>query len=137
MWLGLGYVMVVGAGLRRTVQPPEESSISVGGPPPPHFGEPGRSYRTLTAPASVQDFGTRGKVRKDMSPIWMFEGTSKLDPVSQRNLAERRFSALAAAIRQHQAATKRQVAGIRAEDAALYRKLRQICGQIAEAEEVA
>jgi hypothetical protein len=66
----------------------------------------------------------------------MFEGTNKLDPVSQRNLAERRFSALAAAIRQHQAATQRQVPGIRAEDAALYRKLRQIC-QAAEAEEAA
>ena len=27
-----------------------------------------------------------------MSPVWMIEGSRKLDPVSERNLAERRFS---------------------------------------------
>ena len=34
-----------------------------------------------------------------MSPIQIIEGSRKLDPVSERNLAERRFSALAAAVR--------------------------------------
>ena len=29
-----------------------------------------------------------------MTPIWMFEGTQELDPVAERNLVERRFSAL-------------------------------------------
>jgi hypothetical protein len=32
-----------------------------------------------------------------MSPVQIIEGTRKLDPVSERNLAERRFAALAAA----------------------------------------
>ena len=72
-----------------------------------------------------------------MSPIWMFEGTKKLDAVSERNLAERRFSALAAAVRQHEASTRRQVPGMRTADAALYRRLRQICGELLEAKGVA
>jgi hypothetical protein len=72
-----------------------------------------------------------------MSPVWMFEGAKKLDAVGERNLAERRFSALAAAVRQHEASTRRQVPGVRAADTALYRRLRQICGRPAEAERVA
>jgi hypothetical protein len=74
---------------------------------------------------------------QDMSPIWMFEGTKKLDTVSERNLAERRFSALAVAIRQHEASTRRHVPGMRAADATLYRRLRQICGEPVEAGRVA
>jgi hypothetical protein len=38
-----------------------------------------------------------------MTPITMVEGSRKLDAVSERNLAERRFSSLAAAVRQHEA----------------------------------
>ncbi len=72
-----------------------------------------------------------------MSPVWMFEGTKKLDAVSERNLAERRFSALAAAVRQHEASTRRQVPGARAADTALYRRLRQICGDPIEPERAA
>ncbi len=72
-----------------------------------------------------------------MSPVWMFKGTKKLDAVSERNIAERRFSALAAAVRQHEASTRRQVPGMRSTDAALYRRLRQICGKPIEAEGVA
>ena len=72
-----------------------------------------------------------------MSPVWMFEGTKKLDAVSERNLAERRFSALAAAIRQHEASTRRHVPGMRTADAALYRRLRQICGEPSDAERAA
>ena len=71
-----------------------------------------------------------------MTPVWMFEGAKKLDAVSERNLAKWRFSALAAAVRQHEASTRRQVPGSRGADATLYRRLRQICGELAEAERV-
>ena len=67
-----------------------------------------------------------------MSPVWMFEGTKELDAVSERNLAERRFSALAAAVREHEAKVRRQLPGLRPSDATLYRRLRQICGEVAE-----
>ena len=63
-----------------------------------------------------------------MSPMWMIEGQTKLDPVSERNLAERRFSALAAAVREHEAAVRRREYSVRNQDAQLYRRLRQICG---------
>jgi hypothetical protein len=67
-----------------------------------------------------------------MSPMWMIEGTRKLDPVSERNLAERRFSALAAAVREHEAGVRRRELSMRPQDQALYRRLRQICGDDAE-----
>ncbi len=64
-----------------------------------------------------------------MSPVTIIEGSQKLDPVSERNLAERRFSALAAAVREHEASVRRRELGIlRPQDASLYRRLRQICG---------
>ena len=63
-----------------------------------------------------------------MSPVWMIEGTRKLDPVSERNLAERRFSALAAAVREHEANVRRRELSMRPQDQTLYRRLRQICG---------
>ena len=135
MWLGFGYVMVAGVVLRRTVQAPEERPISIG-VRRSHSDRPGPN-RTPRYPRAFKTLKQKEKVDKAMTPIWMFEGTKKLDPVSQRNLAERRFSALAAAVRQHEAATKREVPGVRPEDAALYRKLRQICGQATEVEEVA
>ena len=43
-----------------------------------------------------------------MSPVQIIEGSRKLDPVSERNLAERRFSALAAAVREHEATVRRR-----------------------------
>ena len=64
-----------------------------------------------------------------MSPVWMFEGNRKLDPVSERNLAQRRFSALAAAVREHEAKARRREHQLRPQDQALYRRLRQICGE--------
>jgi hypothetical protein len=64
-----------------------------------------------------------------MTPVWMIEGTRKLDAVGERNLAQRRFSALAAAVRQHEAAVRRREYSIRAQDSELYRRLRQICGE--------
>lgn len=65
-----------------------------------------------------------------MSPVWMIEGQTKLDPVSGRKLAERRFSALAAAVREHEASVRRREYSLRNQDAQLYRRLRQICGEL-------
>jgi hypothetical protein len=65
-----------------------------------------------------------------MSPVTMIEGSRKLDPVSERNLAERRFSALAAAVREHEANVRRREYSMRPQDASLYRRLRQICGEL-------
>jgi hypothetical protein len=66
-----------------------------------------------------------------MSPVWMIEGArEKLDPVSERNLAERRFSALAAAVREHEADVRRREYSMRPQDEHLYRRLRQICGDV-------
>jgi hypothetical protein len=63
-----------------------------------------------------------------MSPVQIIEGTRRLDPVSERNLAERRFAALAAAVREHEANVRRREFRLRPQDQALYRRLRQICG---------
>jgi hypothetical protein len=65
-----------------------------------------------------------------MSPVLMIEGNTKLDPVSERNRAERRFSSLAAAVREHEANMRRREYSLRPQDAALYRRLRQICGEV-------
>ena len=56
----------------------------------------------------------------------MFEGERKLDPVSERNLVERRFAALSTAVREHEARVRNQLPGVPRCDAALYRRLRQI-----------
>ena len=65
-----------------------------------------------------------------MTPITMVEGARKLDAVSERNLAERRFSALAAAVREHEASVRRREYAMRPQDQSLYRRLRQICGDV-------
>ena len=65
-----------------------------------------------------------------MAPVWMIEGNRKLDPVSERNVAERRFSALAAAVREHEASVRRREYSVRQQDQHLYRRLRQICGEL-------
>jgi hypothetical protein len=65
-----------------------------------------------------------------MTPITMVEGTRKFDAVSERNLAERRFSALASAVREHEASVRRHEYAMRSQDQALYRRLRQICGEL-------
>jgi hypothetical protein len=64
-----------------------------------------------------------------MTPITMVEGTRKLDAVGERNVAERRFSALAAAVREHEALVRRREYATRPQDMALYRRLRQINGE--------
>ncbi len=65
-----------------------------------------------------------------MTPARLIEGTRKLDPVSERRLIERRFSALAAAVRDHEANVRRREMQMRPSDQALYRRLRQICGEV-------
>jgi hypothetical protein len=65
-----------------------------------------------------------------MTPITLVEGTQKLDPVSERNIAERRFSALAAAVREHEASARRRQYAVRPQDQALNRRLRRICGEL-------
>jgi len=64
-----------------------------------------------------------------MTPIWMFEGSQELDPVAERNLVERRFSALAAAVREHEARVRRGIASARPCDLVLYRRMRQILAE--------
>ncbi len=65
-----------------------------------------------------------------MSPVQIIEGARTLDPISERRLAERRFSALAAAVREHEANVRRREFSVRSQDQALYRRLRQICGEL-------
>ena len=64
-----------------------------------------------------------------VTPIWMFEGAQELDPVAERNLVERRFAALAAAVRAHEARVRRQVTGTRPCDLVLCRRMRQILAE--------
>lgn len=66
-----------------------------------------------------------------MSPVWMIEGTKNVDPATeQRVIAQHRFSALAAAVREHEAMVRRREYAVRPQDNQLYRRLRQICGQL-------
>ena len=52
-----------------------------------------------------------------------------LDPVAERKFVERRFAALAAAVRAHEARVRRQVTGTRPCDLVLYRRMRQILAE--------
>ena len=65
-------------------------------------------------------------------PISFFEGISddQRDELTRRNM-ERRFYALAAAVRDHEAAGRRSGPSRSAapRDERLYRRLRQICGE--------
>lgn len=68
-------------------------------------------------------------------PISFFEGIpeDQRAELTRRNM-ERRFYALAAAVRDHEAATRRSAPASGARDERLYRRLRQICGEPATAE---
>jgi hypothetical protein len=63
-------------------------------------------------------------------PISFYEGipADQRAEVTRRNM-ERRFYALAAAVRDHEAATRRATPANAARDERLYRRLRQICGE--------
>lgn len=58
------------------------------------------------------------------------QGDHRLIGAIQRQIAERRFSALAAAVREHEARATRHTVGARAHDVALYRRLRQIIAEV-------
>jgi hypothetical protein len=61
-----------------------------------------------------------------MTPAWLIEGRQETRTASG---AEGRLRALAAAIREHEAITRQQSFSQRPRDEALYRHLRQICGE--------
>lgn len=66
-----------------------------------------------------------------MSPMTLVEGSGGTDTrlVEERDQARQRFTALAAAIREHEQSVRRsRPYGVRAQDDHLYRRLRQICG---------
>jgi hypothetical protein len=66
-----------------------------------------------------------------MSPMTLVDGSdgSATRLVEERDEAKQRFTALAAAIREHeQAVRSSRPFGTRAQDDHLYRRLRQICG---------
>jgi hypothetical protein len=71
-------------------------------------------------------------------PISFFEGIpdDQRNQVARRNM-ERRFFALAAAVRDHEATTRRATPANAARDERLYRRLRQICGEPATQEQPA
>lgn len=71
-------------------------------------------------------------------PISFYEGipADQRNEVTQRNM-ERRFYALAAAVREHEASARRSAASrshFSARDERLYLRLRQICGEPAASE---
>ena len=53
---------------------------------------------------------------------------ASLEDAVQRELAERRLSALAQAVREHEARVRAEIGGPRPYDALLHRRLRQILG---------
>jgi hypothetical protein len=69
-------------------------------------------------------------------PISFFEGIpdDQRAEVKRRNM-ERRFFALAAAVRDHEASARRATPASRSRDERLYRRLRQICGEPTTAEQ--
>jgi hypothetical protein len=60
-----------------------------------------------------------------MSPVWIFEGSRTPDPVAERNLVERKLTALVDAIKQHENEVRREPAP-RPQDHQLYERLRDI-----------
>ncbi len=68
-------------------------------------------------------------------PIRIFEGArgDQHEEIVRRNM-ERRFYALAAAVREHEASVRRGGSGPASEDEHLYRRLRQLCGEPTTAE---
>ena len=68
-------------------------------------------------------------------PVSFFEGVRDdvRDDLQRRNM-ERRFYALAAAVREHEASLRRSAGEVDREDENLYRRLRQLCGEPVTAE---
>jgi hypothetical protein len=70
------------------------------------------------------------RLLEDAMPISFFEGIpeDQRAEVTRRNM-ERRFIALAAAVRDHEASARRTTPASKPRDERLYRRLRQICGE--------
>ena len=66
-----------------------------------------------------------------MSPVWMIEGSEQEGPRADLPPlgGDRRLSALAEAIREHESASRRHALPARPQDVALYRRLRRICSE--------
>ena len=65
-----------------------------------------------------------------MARVTMIQGNRTMDPKTHRRIAERRFAALAAAVREHEANVRRREYSVRPQDQQLYRRLRQILGEL-------
>jgi len=66
-----------------------------------------------------------------MTPMQLIDGNAPRETrlETERDDAARRFSELAAAVREHEEALRRsRPLGTRAQDAFLYQRLRQLCG---------
>jgi hypothetical protein len=62
-----------------------------------------------------------------MTPVWIFEGGARSpDPVAEREVAERKLSALAAAVKEHEDEVRRETPAARRQDLQLYDRLREI-----------
>ena len=68
-------------------------------------------------------------------PVSFFEGVrdDQREDLQRRNM-ERRFYALATAVRDHEASVRRSNGEVEPQDEDLYRRLRQLCGEAATAE---
>ncbi len=62
-----------------------------------------------------------------MTPVWMIEGAEQ--EVAAPINGDRRLSALAEAIREHESANRRHAMPARPQDLTLYRRLRRICSE--------
>jgi hypothetical protein len=65
-----------------------------------------------------------------MSPVWIIEGAAPpMDPVSERDVAERKLAALADAVREHERDIGVDIDNHppRPQDRHLYHRLREIC----------
>lgn len=75
----------------------------------------------------------RPRPRPAAEPRRRFEAGDQrqfLGEIVQERLGKRRFYALAAAIREHEAEARLDPTGIEPHDAELYRRLRLICGEL-------
>ena len=65
-----------------------------------------------------------------MSPVWIIEGRgSPVDPIAERNAAERKLTALAQAVREHEHEIGGEQRDRRPPDQRLYHRLREICDE--------
>jgi hypothetical protein len=84
-------------------------------------------YRRL---AEIEDRRAIDETEDEMSPVWIIEGAAPpMDPVSDRDLAERKLTALADAVREHERDIAVDYHEARPQDRHLYHRLREICDE--------